>query len=134
MRDIERMKSSQRTDLQCGNAVNAVIDRAGRTCKVKDVVDAAHVEWLANVFFYKFEPGIIAEMVKIRAAAGQQIIDDHHAPALAEQSVTKVRPEESSATGDERASGTHALLSFLSPFFNNAGGTPSGREAARPTL
>ena len=71
-------------------------------------------------------------MGKIGAAAGEQIVDNNHAPAFAEEGVAKMRSQETGATGNESALLTHA---FFAPFFKMLpAGTPSGWEAARPTL
>jgi hypothetical protein len=57
---------------------------------MEDVVDPAHVERLANVFFYKLESGLVAEMFEVGAAAGEQVVDDDHIPAFGEQSVAEM--------------------------------------------
>jgi hypothetical protein len=89
---------------------------------VEDEIDFAEVEGFANVFIYKIETGIILEMVKIRAAAGEQVVDDNHAPALAEQGIAEMGSQEPGATGDQGTLRAHA---FLAPF-RRAAGTPSG--------
>ena len=73
-----------------------------------------------------------AKMRQVRAAASQQVVNNNYAPAFAEQGVTKMRSQETGATGDESALLAHA---FFVPFFKMLpAGTPSGWEAARPTL
>ena len=64
-------------------------------------------------------------MRKIGAAAGEQIVDDNHGPALAEQGIAEMGSKETGAAGDQGALGAHALLV---PFFTafRAVGTPSG--------
>ncbi len=100
MRDIERVKGSERADFERGDAVHAVVNRAGRAGKVKDVVDFAHVERLANIFLDKFETRIVAQVLEVGAASGEQIVDDDHAPAFAEQGVAQMRSQETGAAGD----------------------------------
>ncbi len=129
-RDLEGMESSQRTDFQRGNAVNRVIHRAGGTGEVEDEIDRADVEGLADIFIYKIKSGVISEMVKVRTPPGEQVVDDNHTPALAEQSVAQMRSQKTGATRDQSAFLAHA---FFAVFFI-AALTPSGTAAARPTL
>src|SRR5438270_4712539 len=82
MSDVEGVKGANGADLERGNPMNCVIDRAGGAGEVEHVIDVADVEWLANVLFYKFERGLIAEMIEIDAASGEEIIDDNHAAAF----------------------------------------------------
>ncbi len=112
--------------------MDGVIHRACRAGEVKDVIDVAYIERLADIFLHKLQSRVIAKMRQVRAAASQQVVDNNYAPAFAEQGVTKMRSQETGATGDESALLTHA---FFAPFFKMLpAGTPSGWEAARPTL
>ena len=104
MGDVERMKRAERADLERGDAMSAVIDRAGGTGEVENVVDAADVEGLADVLFYKFESGFIAQVGEIGAASRKQVIDDHDLPAFAEKSIAEMGSQKSGATGDYSAS------------------------------
>jgi len=114
------------------NAVDGVIHGACRAGEVKDVIRVAYVERLADIFLHKLESRVTAKMRQVRAAASQQVVDNNYAPAFAEQGVTEMRSQETGATGDESALLTHA---FFAPFFKMLpAGTPSGWEAARPTL
>ena len=60
----------------------------------------------------------------------KQVIDHDDAPAFGEQGIAEMRSQKSGAAGDHRALRAHAFL----PFFRTGAGTPSGCEAARPTL
>ena len=42
-------------------------------------------------------------MVNISAAAGQQVIDRDHLPAIAEEGVAQMRSQKTGAAGDRRA-------------------------------
>jgi hypothetical protein len=42
-------------------------------------------------------------MVKIMAAAGKQVVDDHYAPPLAEKGIAEMRAQETGAAGYEGA-------------------------------
>ena len=103
VRDVERVKSSERADFQRGDAVNGVVDGTGGAGEVKNVIDVAHVEGFANVFFYKLETRIILQMGEVGAAAGEQVVDDNDAPAFGEQGIAEMGSEKSGAAGDQRA-------------------------------
>jgi hypothetical protein len=77
---------------------------------VEDVIDVADVEGLADVFFYKLESGNRSADGEIGAAAGEQVVDDDHAPALAEQGIAEMGSQETGATGDQGAFWAHAFL------------------------
>jgi F0F1-type ATP synthase epsilon subunit len=89
---------------------------------VEDEIDLANVEGLADVLSYKIKSSVISEMVNVRASAGEQVVNHHHLPALAEQSIAEMRSQETGAAGDQSALLAHA---FLAPFLK-AAGTPSG--------
>ena len=100
-----------------------VIDGAGGAGEVEDEIDFADVEGLADVFFYKIESRIIAEMFEIRAAAGEQVVDDNHTPALAEQGIAEMGSEEAGAAGDQGALWAHA---FFDAVAHDCGGDAIG--------
>ena len=89
---------------------------------MEDVIDVADVEGLANVFFYKFEAGVVRQMSEIMAPAGEQVVDDDDALAFAEQGIAEMGSQETGTTGDQGALWAHALLVL---FFKPAG-APSG--------
>ena len=105
--DVEGVERTERADLKGRNAVNGVIHGTGGAGEVEYVVDAAGVERFANVFFDEFKTRVILQMGKVGAAAGEQVVDNHHAVAFAEKSIAEVRAEKSGAAGDERALGGH---------------------------
>ncbi len=100
LRDIERVKCADRPDLQRGDAVDSVVHGAGRAGEVKNVIDLAHVEGLANILVDEFQPRVVGKMGKVGKAAGEQVIDDDHAPAFAEQGIAEMRAEKSGTAGD----------------------------------
>ena len=83
--------------------MDGVIDGAGGAGEVKDEIDLADVEGLANVFLYKLEARIIREVSKVGAPAGEQVVDDNHVPAFAEQGIAEMGSEETGAAGDQSA-------------------------------
>ena len=42
-------------------------------------------------------------MSEVGAAAGEEVVDDNHAPALAEQGIAEMRSQETGAAGDQGA-------------------------------
>src|SRR5579859_4505668 len=124
------MKCPERPDFQRSDAVGAVIHGARRAGEMKNVIDFAHIEGLADIFLYEFEPWLVVQVRKIRAPPRQQIIDDDDLPAFAEQCVAQMRSQKSGTASHYRAFLAHAFL----PFFKTAAGTPSGCDASRPTL
>ena len=110
--------------------MDGVVDGTGRAGEVKDVVDGADIEGLADVFFYKFESRFVRKMRDISATTGQEIVDDSDSPAFAEQGIAEMRSEKTGSAGDQRAFSGHA---FFVEFFMAAGGA-SAWAAARPTL
>src|SRR5208283_2924254 len=94
---------TERSDLQRGDAVRAVVDGAGGTGEMEDVVHFAHVEGLADVLFYEFKSGFISQMREVGQAAGEQVVDDNHPPTFGQQGIAEVGAEKSSATGNQRA-------------------------------
>jgi hypothetical protein len=70
---------------------------------VKNEVDSADVEGFANVALDEFETRLAAEMFKVGAAAGEQVIDRDHVPAVAEKGVAQMRSQKTGAAGDRRA-------------------------------
>ncbi|SPF43877.1 hypothetical protein SBA1_500028 [Candidatus Sulfotelmatobacter kueseliae] len=124
---VESVKSSKGTDFQRRNAVNAVVDGAGRAGKVEDEVNLAHVEGIANILFDELKARLLAQMFEVGETAGDKVVDDNHTPALCEQGITQVGAQKPGAPGDYSALAFgHALLPFLKPFFSMAAGTPSG--------
>ena len=66
---------------------------------------------------------LVREVSEVGAAAGEQVVDDNHAPAFGEQSVAEMGSQETGAAGDQSALWAHA---FLAAFLTAAAGTPSG--------
>jgi hypothetical protein len=70
---------------------------------VEDVIDFAHVKGIANVFLDELEAGFVIEVGEVGAAAGEEVVDDHHAPAFREQNVAEVGSQKAGAPGDHGA-------------------------------
>ena len=99
-----------------------VIDGTGGAGEVEDEIDFAGVEGLADVSIDKFETRVVFQVSEIGLAAGEQIVDGDHGPALGEQSIAEMGSEKTGATGHQRACGTHAWLRpFLAVPLENAG-------------
>jgi hypothetical protein len=67
--------------------VDGVVDGAGGAGEVKNEIDFADVERFADVAVDQFETRLSAEMFKVAAAAGEQVVDCDHVPAVAEEGV-----------------------------------------------
>src|ERR1700733_762994 len=126
-RDVEGVKSSEGSDFQSGNSVDGVIHRAGGAGEVENEVDFADIERFADVLFYKLEARIMLEMIQIRAAAGEEVVDYNHTPAFTEEGIAEMGSQETGSAGDQCALWAHAFLTpFLTVPFFKATGTPSG--------
>src|SRR4029077_9545093 len=110
--------------------MRVIILRTRGAGEVEHVLDLPNVEGLADIFLDELESRFAAEMSKVRRASGEQVVDNYHIPAIGKQAVSEMRSEKTGAASDQSASLAHAFL----PFFRTAAGTPSGCEAARPTL
>jgi hypothetical protein len=84
---VEGVEGAERSNLESGDAVVAVVHGAGRAGEVKNVVDFADIERLADIFFDKFEARLVAEVGDVREPAGEQIVDDDHIPAFGQQGI-----------------------------------------------
>src|SRR5208283_1419080 len=58
-RDLQAVEGSRRPDSQRLDAVLEVIDRAGRRSEMKQVVDVAGIEGLADILRQKFEARLV---------------------------------------------------------------------------
>ena len=85
--DLERMKSAHGSDLQSGDAMQGVVDWTRRAGKVKHVIHLAAVKRLVDIYLPEFKSGFVAQVVEIRLAAGQQVIDRDDGITLPEQGV-----------------------------------------------
>src|SRR5258708_14013203 len=103
--------------------MNGVINGACRACEMEYIVHLAHIERCTDIELDKFKAGVAAQMLQVGAAAGEQVVYDHHTPAIAEQGVAQMGSQEASATGHQRPL---VALVLLVPFCNSAAGTPSG--------
>jgi hypothetical protein len=88
MSDIQRVKGSQRSHLQRGNSVSAVIDWAGGTREVENVIHLTQIERLADILFDEFEAGLVAQVGEIGMPASKHVIDCDNTPAVGQQGVT----------------------------------------------
>src|SRR5580704_75113 len=101
--DVEGVKSSEGSDFQRGNSVDGVVDWARGAGEMEDEIDFADVEGLADVFINKIKARIILEMDEVLAAAGEEVVDNNHTPAFAEQGIAEMGSQETGATGDQGA-------------------------------
>jgi hypothetical protein len=70
---------------------------------VKNEINSADVEGLADVALDELETRLAAEMFEVGAAASEKIIDRDHVPAIAEEGVAQMRSQKTGAAGDCRA-------------------------------
>src|SRR5436190_1127499 len=68
---------------------------------MKDVIHFAGIETRGNVLLHKFESGLAGKMSDIRLPASQQVVEADHRMAFCEQGITEMRPEKSSAAGNQ---------------------------------
>ena len=87
-----------------GDAVIAVVDWAGRTGEVKDVVNSACVERLAGIFSANLKRGSFFSCTRL-ATASQQVVNGDSAPAFGQQGIAQAGPQKSSTTGERNAVG-----------------------------
>ena len=52
---------------------------------------------------YKLEARLVAKMIEIGAAAGEQVVDDDDTPALAQQGIAEMGSQKAGAAGDQSA-------------------------------
>ena len=117
--------------LPCGVGEAGGVDGAGGAGEVEDVIDSAAVEGLVDVELAELEAAVVLEMIEVREASSEQIVNDDDGIAFTEQGVTQVGAQESGTSGDQGAWITHDCLSFL---VDAPAGWPSGRAGMRPTL
>ena len=99
---------------------------------MENVVDFSAIKGDIDIELTKFEARVVAKMVEVRGASGEEIIDGDDGITFGQQSVTKMRSEEAGSAGDQRAWWGHAFLRFLGAEVDWSG--PSGETAGRPTL
>src|SRR5579863_10022649 len=71
-----------------------VIDRAGGTGEVEDVIHLAAIEWLINVDLLKFKSRVATQVFKIGKPSSQQVVDGDNRVAFGQQCVAKMRAQE----------------------------------------
>ena len=99
--EIESVKGSERTDLQSGDAVDGVVDGTGGAGEVKDVSQLCRQSNGSQISIsQEFESRIVAQMIEIGAAAGEQIVDGDNV-AFAEKRIAEMGSEKTGSSGDQ---------------------------------
>src|SRR5690242_11490380 len=100
---------------------------------MKNVIHLADVKGTVDVELLEFKIAFTAQVVDVRDAPGEEIIDGDDRVAFGKQRVTKMGAEKSSAAGDERAR-FHEREIFLAGFAPLGGAANSALIVGRPTL
>jgi len=64
-----------------------VIDRAGRRCEVKQIVDLPGIEGLADILLQKFKSRFATEVCEVFHASGQQVVGTHYGVFLGQHGI-----------------------------------------------
>src|SRR5580700_11668182 len=95
---------AERADLESLDGKFQVIHRTRRGGKVQNVVHRArHVDVSRNVAPRDAKTRMLEEVSKVGIDSGNEIVQNQHIPAFANQTVRKVRPQKSSSPGDHRS-------------------------------
>ncbi len=82
-------------DLEGGNGVLEVIDRARWTGEVQDAVQGSrHVDEHRDVVAEKLEAGVVVEVREIGGRSGEEVVHPHHGVTGREQPIAQVGPQE----------------------------------------
>src|SRR5262249_27779171 len=99
LRQLQRLESSCRPHPQRGNAVRHVIRGTSWTSEVKHVFNRTNIERITDIELAKFKSRVVFHMFDVLKTTGDQIVDCDNGVSVAEQSVTKMRPQESRSSG-----------------------------------
>ena len=89
--EIEGVDGAGGTDEEGFDAEAGVVDRTSGRGEVKDLIDRAGVEGLADVLLDEAEAGLVREVSEVSVAAGREVVDADNGMAFGEEGVTKVR-------------------------------------------
>ena len=79
---------AERADLEGGNGMLEVVDRARWTCKVEDAVDRSrHIDEHRDVVAQELEVGVAVEMGEIGRSAGEEVVHPDHGVTGGEQPI-----------------------------------------------
>ena len=70
---------------------------------MKNEIDFACIERFADVLLNKFESRVISKMGEILKPPGKQVVDNHNAPAFADQGIAQMGAEKAGASRHQRA-------------------------------
>ena len=97
---------AERADLERRDRVGEVVGRAGRAGEVEDVIDGAvDLERLGDIVLDELELRVADQVDDVAAMPGQQVVDADHLVALGQETLAKVRADESRPAGDDRSHG-----------------------------
>src|SRR6266568_4859284 len=95
------MKCAQGSNLKRLDAVHGVIDRAGGTCKMENVIDWAAIERLVDVDILKLETRIVAQVLDVCLPPSEEVVDCHNRVAFRQQGITQMRAQESGSASHQ---------------------------------
>src|SRR5580704_13357038 len=97
------MHGAEGADFEGLNAVLHVIHWTRGAGEVKNVIYFSAVEGLVDIELAKLEAGVVAQVVEVGGASGEQIVGDDDRVAFGQQRITKMRAEEAGSSGDQGA-------------------------------
>lgn len=80
-----------------------VIDGTGGASEVKNVIDLSAVEGKVDIELAELEAGIVAQVIEIGGASGEQIVDDDDRVTFCKECITEMRSEEAGTSSDQGA-------------------------------
>ena len=80
---------------------------------MKNEIDLACIERFADVFLNKFESRVISKMGEILKPPGEQVVDNHDAPAFANQGIAQMGAEKPGASKDDYLHGARGWVHYL---------------------
>src|SRR5579863_5478428 len=90
-----------------------VIDRAGGTGEVENVIHLAAIEWLINVDLLKFKSRVATQVFKIGKPSSQKVVDGDNRISFGQQRVAKMRAQETGRPSNQCPQFAHEWLTFF---------------------
>ena|SRR5204862_5987935 len=95
---------AERADLERGNGMLEVVDRARWTGEVQDAIQGPlDVDEHRDVVAEELETGVALEVRKIGGRSGEEVVHPHHGVTGRQQPITQVRPQKPACSRYEDA-------------------------------
>src|SRR5262245_37555054 len=95
---------AQGTDLQRRDRVRQIIDGAGRTREVENVIHGTgDLDRLAHVVLEEPEPRLVRQVGDVAAIPGQEVVDADDLMAIANEAFAKMRANKSGSARYDRS-------------------------------